>query len=140
MAGADVELISLQANDLYSFSSDPEAAPDMVYESAFPDSTHPDTWSRLFWYSDVSMGSGALNYLLSGTPEADALIDAGISTTDEAASLADYGQAGDLLAEQVGYITLADLQDTFVARADLTGFEHWLPAPRAVDLRTLSEK
>lgn len=139
-AGAEVTLVPLQSGDLYGFSGDMSAAPDMIYETAYPDSSHPDTWARLFWYNDTSKGSGALNYIGGGTPEADAAIDAGIATVDEAQSLADYGQAGDLIFEQASFITLADLQDTFIARAGLDGFAHWLPAARTLDLRELTEK
>jgi peptide/nickel transport system substrate-binding protein len=137
-AGAEVTLVPLQSGDLYGFSGDLSAAPDMIYETAFPDSSHPDTWARLFWYSDTSMGSGALNYIGGGTPEADAAIDAGISTVDPAESLASYGDAGDLIEEQASFITLADLEDTFIARAGLSGFAHWLPAASTVDLRELT--
>jgi peptide/nickel transport system substrate-binding protein len=129
----------MQGGEQYGYSSDIDSAPDMVYESAFPDSTHPDTWSRLFWYSDTSMGSGVLNYLLGGTPEADALMDEGLLSTDDATATAAYAKAGDLIYDQASYITLADLQDTFIVRSGITGFDHWLPSPRTLQLKTLSE-
>jgi peptide/nickel transport system substrate-binding protein len=138
-AGFTIELVPMQGGEQYGYSSDIDSAPDMVYESAFPDSTHPDTWSRLFWYSDTSMGSGVLNYLLGGTPDADALMDEGLVSTDEAAATAAYGEAGDLIYDQASYITLADLQDTFIVRSGITGFDHWLPSPRTLQLKTLSE-
>ncbi|MFD1713920.1 ABC transporter substrate-binding protein [Amnibacterium flavum] len=136
-AGVSVELVPAQSNDIYSYSSDIDAAPDMFFESSFPDSAHPDAWSRLFWYSDTANGSGVLNYLLGGTPEGDALIDQGISSLDETASDAAYVEAGDLIHDQASYVTIADLQDTFVASSRLSGFEHWLPCPRTLVLKSL---
>ena len=136
-AGATVELVPVQTNDVYGLSSNLASAPDMMYEEGFPDSVHPDTWARLFWYSNTSHGNGALNYLVGGTPEADAAIDAGARATDQGQIDADYGKAGDLVHEQVGYITLADLKDSFLMRSDLTGGGHWLPCPVTLDLRTL---
>ncbi|GAA2514715.1 ABC transporter substrate-binding protein [Winogradskya humida] len=136
-AGAKVELVAVQGSDIYGLSSNLASAPDMIYETAYPDSTHPDTWSRLFWYSDTAKGNGALNYLVGGTKEADAAIDAGAAATDQATIDADYAKAGDLVHAQASYITLADMNDSFIMRSDLTGGGHWLPAPLTLDLRTL---
>ncbi|MFI5937378.1 ABC transporter substrate-binding protein [Actinoplanes sp. NPDC051494] len=136
-AGAKVELVAVQGSDIYGLSSNLGSAPDMIYETAYPDSTHPDTWSRLFWYSDTAKGNGALNYLVGGTPEADTAIDAGAAATEQATIDSDYAKAGDLVHAQASYITLADMNDSFIMRADLTGGGHWLPAPLALDLRTL---
>jgi peptide/nickel transport system substrate-binding protein len=137
-AGADVQLVPIQSGDIYGFSANLDAAPDMILESSYPDSTHPDTWARLFWYSDTASGNGFLNYLVGGTPEADALIDTGAGEIDEAAADASYAAASDLVHEQASYITLADLKDTFVLGSDIEGDGHWLPCPRTLDLRSLS--
>jgi peptide/nickel transport system substrate-binding protein len=137
-AGADVELVPVQTNDVYSLSSDLDNAPDMMFEASYPDSTHPDTWSRLFWYSDTSNGSGALNYLLGGDPNADALIDEGAGAVDQADIDAAYAAAADVIHDQASYVTLADVKDTFIMRSDITGDGHQLPCPRALDLRTLA--
>ncbi|WP_306215247.1 ABC transporter substrate-binding protein [Actinoplanes sp. RD1] len=136
-AGATVDLTPIQGSDIYGFSSALDTAPDMIYESSYPDSTHPDTWARLFWYSDTAKGNGALNYLVGGTKEADAAIDAGAAATAQEQVDAAYGKAGDLVAAQASYITLADMKDSFIMRGDLTGAGHWLPAPMTLDLRTI---
>jgi len=66
-----------------------------------------------------------------------AAIDAGAGAIDQDQIDAGYSKAGDLVHEQVGYITLADLKDSFIMRSDLTGGGHWLPCPATLDLRTL---
>lgn len=138
-AGITVELVPAQSNDIYSFSSNLESAPDLFYEASYPDSAHPDAWSRLFWYSDTANGSGVLNYLLAGTPDADALMDQGVSDTDEAASAEAYATAGDAIHDQVGYLTLADVKDTFLVNKRISGTDaHWLPCPRTLVLAALS--
>ncbi|MBT0768049.1 hypothetical protein KIH74_03890 [Kineosporia sp. J2-2] len=136
-AGVDVELSSVQGNDVYGLSGSLDTAPDLLFEAAYPDSAHPDTWARLFWYSDSADGNGALNYLAGGTPAADELIDTGSAATDQAEIEKAYGEAGDAIHDDVSYITLADLQDAFIMSADLTGAGHWLPLSVTLDLRTL---
>ncbi len=138
-AAVDVKIEPTQGNDYYGFSKDPSKAPDLLYEASYPDSAHPDAWSRLFWYHDLSSGSGGLNYLVAGSAEADTLMDRGLDTLDKATSDTDYGKVGDLIHQQVGYISLADMQDVFIARTGITGFNHWLPTPRTLVLKTLTE-
>ncbi|WP_375430798.1 ABC transporter substrate-binding protein [uncultured Friedmanniella sp.] len=137
--GVDVTVVPTQGADYYGFSKDPSKAPDLLYEASYPDSAHPDAWGRLFFYSDQSQGSGGLNYLLTGSKEADTLMDDGLAELDPAKSAEDYGKAGDLLHNQVGYITLADMQDVFVARSGISGFGHWLPTPGTLVLKNLTE-
>ena len=138
-AGVDVSLVPIQGGgEIYGYSSDVSSAPDMIYEASYPDSAHPDAWSRLFWYTDNSAGSGVLNYLLGGDPAADALMDSGISTLDADASASDYAEAGDLVQASATYVTIADLQDTFISRTGITGFDHWLPSPRTLQLKSLT--
>ena len=139
-AGLSVELVPLQTAEVNSFSADPSTGPDLIYEVAYPDSSHPDTWARLFWYSDVASGAGGfLNYLVAGSPAADAAMNAGIAATDQATEDVAYGQSGDLIHEQVSYISLADPQDVFIARKGITGFAHWLPTPFTLQLKALKE-
>jgi peptide/nickel transport system substrate-binding protein len=138
-AGATIKLVPTESPDtVYSWSSAPDTAPDMFYEASYPDSTHPDTWARLFWYSDLKTG-GVLNYLVGGTKEADVAIDAGLAGTGSG-STGDYEKAGDLIHDQVSYITVADLQDTYILRSGLQAKGHWLTAPKALDLATVTER
>jgi peptide/nickel transport system substrate-binding protein len=139
-AGASVELVPVQDGDLFSFPDALETAPHLYYEVSYPDSAHPDTWSRLFWYSDLASGAGGfLNYLGAGSPEADDAMNEGLGATDADAVDEAFGRSGDLVHEQVGYITLADPADVFIVRAGIDGFAHWLPTPLTVQLKSLSE-
>ncbi|MCD5349752.1 ABC transporter substrate-binding protein [Kineosporia mesophila] len=136
-AGATVELVAVQGNDIYGLSGSLDTAPDLLFETAYPDSAHPDTWARLFWYSDLTKGNGALNYLAGGTPAADRYIDRGAAATDETVAEKAYGAAGDAIHNDISYITLADIDDAFIMSKDLTGAGHWLPLSVTLDLRTL---
>jgi hypothetical protein len=94
----------------------------------------------LFWYSDLASGAGGfLNYLGAGSPEADDAMNEGLGATDADAVDEAFGRSGDLVHEQVGYITLADPADVFIVRAGIDGFAHWLPTPLTVQLKSLSE-
>jgi len=137
-AGATVNLRPVQDADLFSFPSALGTAPNLYFETSYPDSAHPDTWSRLFWFSDVASGNGGfLNYLGAGTPDADTAMNDGLVAVDQSTVDSDYGRSGDLVHDQVGYITLADPADAFIVRAGITGFDHWLPTPLTLQLKAL---
>ena len=137
-AGLTVELVPAQDSDPASYGKDLSKAPNVFFEFAYPDSSHPDTWSRLFWFSDVASGAGGfLNYLNGGSAAADAAMNEGIGATDPAAVDAAYGKSGDLIHEQASFITLADPLDVFVARKGISGFAHWLPTPFTLQLKAL---
>jgi peptide/nickel transport system substrate-binding protein len=138
-AGATTELVPIQDGDLFSFPDALDTGPNLYFETSYPDSAHPDTWSRLFWYSDLASGAGGfLNYLGAGTPESDAAMDEGLAAVEQATVDEDYGTSGDLVHDQVGYITLADPADAFIVRAGITGFDHWLPTPMTLQLKSLT--
>lgn len=137
-AGLSVTLVPTQEADLSSFQADVANAPHLFYEVSYPDSTHPDTWSRLFWFSDVASGAGGyLNYLGAGTKAGDDAMNEGLGATDQAAVEAAYDESAKEVVEQVGYITIADPQDVFLARAGITGFAHWVPTPLTLQLKAL---
>ena len=137
-AGITVELVPLQDGDQYSFIEDVAGAPNLHYEVAYPDSTHPDTWARLFWYSDVASGGGGfLNYLGGGSPEADALMNDGLAATNQEQVDEAYGKVGDLIHDSTNWITLSDPEDVFIVRDGITGFAHWLPTPFTLQLKAL---
>lgn len=139
-AGLDAELVPLTSAETYDLQSDVPGAPHLYVESSYPDSHHPDTWARLFWYADIASGAGGfLNYLGAGTPESDELLNTGLGATDQAVVDDSYGKSGDLVHDQVGYITLADVDDTFIAREGLSGFAHWLPTPLTLQLKSIEE-
>ena len=139
-AGLDATLVPLTSAETYDLASDIPGAPHLYVESSYPDSTHPDTWARLFWYSDIASGAGGfLNYLGAGTPESDELLNTGLGATEQSVVDDSYGESGDLVHDQVGYITLADVDDTFLVRDGLSGFGHWLPTPLTLQLKSIEE-
>lgn len=136
--GVNVKLVAVPENDVYDLASHLASAPDMLYATEYPDSAAPDTWSRLFWYHNTASGGGALNYLLAGSTKIDSLIDAGLAATNPTVSNNDYAEAGNLIHDQVSFVTLADVDDAFIERSDLAGGGHYLPCPLTIDLDTLS--
>ncbi len=139
-AGLDATLRPLTGAETYDLQSDIPGAPNLFVETSYPDSTHPDTWARLFWFSDIASGAGGfLNYLGAGTPESDELLNTGLGATDQTVIDESYGSSGDLIHDQVGFITLADVADTFLVRRGITGFSHWIPTPLTLQLKALKE-
>ena len=136
--GLDVELVPTQDADAYGWASDLSSAPNLYYRVPFPDSNHPDTWARLFWYNNVASGFGGfLNFLGSGTTAGDTAMDAGLPAVDDKVVAEKYDAAAKELHDQVGIITLADVPDVFIAKAGITGFAHWLPMPLTLALKVL---
>jgi peptide/nickel transport system substrate-binding protein len=136
--GLEVELVPTQDADAYGWSKDFSSAPNLYYRVPFPDSSHPDTWARLFWYSDLASGFGGfLNFLGSGTKAGDGDMDAGLPAVDDKVVEQKYDAAAKELHDQVGIITLADVPDVFIAKSGITGFAHWLPMPLTLALKAL---
>ena len=51
-------------------------------------------------------------------------MDVGLASSNPRRPLADYAKAGDLLVKNGTFVTIADVNDTFLARAGITGWEH----------------
>lgn len=137
--GLSVELVPTPDADLGSWQSDPASAPNLYFEISFPDSTHPDTWSRLFWYYDVPSGFGGfLNYFIAGSAASDEAMNAGLAAVDQATVDASYDASAKEITDAATYITIADNQDVFIAREGIAGFAHWLPTPLTLQLKLLS--
>jgi peptide/nickel transport system substrate-binding protein len=79
----------------------------------------------------------ALNYFAGSVPEADQAMDKGLSDTNEQQLLVDYGRAGDIIHDAGTFITIADADDTFIARAGITGWAHQLECTTCINLATL---
>lgn len=138
-AGLTVELVPTPDADIGSWMNDPASAPNLYFEISFPDSTHPDTWSRLFWYNDVASGFGGfLNYFIAGSAASDEAMNTGLAAVDQATVDSSYDASAKEITGAATYITIADNQDVFIARAGITGFSHWLPTPLTLRLDELS--
>jgi peptide/nickel transport system substrate-binding protein len=123
---------SIPLATIFSLSSDPATAPDILIQTNNPDAAHPDTWARIY----MSKGGGA-NYLQCWSNQADALMDQGLSATTLSAVDQSYGQAGNLLVKDGCFIDIADVQDTIVSRPGITGFHHVPSIPWTVNLGLL---
>ena len=136
--GLSVELVPTPDPDLPSWQPDVANAPNMYYEVSFPDSTHPDTWARLFWYYDwESFFGGFLNYFVAGSPESDDAMNTGLGSVDQDVVNESYDFSAAEITDTAQYITLADPQDVFIARDGITGFSHWLATPVTIDIAAL---
>lgn len=132
-AGLKVTVTEITVAQLFSYpSEDPKTVPQLFIGSENPDSASPDTWARSYMYKGA-----ALNYFAGSVPEADAAMDKGLSETNEKQLLIDYGRAGDIIHDAGTFITIADADDTFIARADITGWEHQLECTTCINLATL---
>ena len=137
-AGLDVELVPTPDADLGSWQGNETNAPNMYYEVSFPDSTHPDTWARLFWYYDwESFFGGFLNYFVAGSPASDDAMNTGLGAVDQATQDESYDFSAAEITDTAHYITISDPQDVFIARDGITGFAHWLATPLTLDLAAL---
>ena len=133
-AGLDVTVRAMPIAEVFDLVNNKDSAPDLLLWTMNPDAAHPDTWIRIFMNS-----TGALNYLLCPSPEADALMDQGLQSTDPAQVTELYGQAGDAVVDTGCYTTIADNKEIVVARKGITGFVHQLPTSYTVRLKDLKE-
>lgn len=107
---------------VFALPTTPTARPDLLVASMNPDAAHPDTWSRIYGYSN-----GAVNFLGCSVPAADRMLNAGLVNPRPAASQADYIAAGKLYRDSLCWLNIADIHDTIAAQAGLCGWQHELP-------------
>lgn len=107
----------------YDLPNHPKTAPDILVVTTNPDAGFPDTWVRIYMNTH-----GSTNYLSCSVPAADAAMDAGLDATTSAAVTKDYGQAGTSLVASDCWDVVANVRDTVVARRDVSGITHQLPA------------
>lgn len=111
---------------------DARKVPQLFVGNENSDSGSPDTWSRSYMYK-----GSALDYMRGYVDAADKAMDVGIRQADTAQELAEYAKAGDIIHSAGTFITLADIKDTFLARAGITGFQHQLECPTCLNLAAL---
>jgi hypothetical protein len=118
---------------LFSYpSKNPKTVPDLFVGSENPDSASPDTWARPY-----ASHKAGLNYLAGDLPAADHLMNLGLASTNQTRALADYAKAGDLLVKNGTFVTLADVNDTFLARAGIGGWKHQIECTTCINLASL---
>lgn len=132
-AGLELDVHEVTVAQLFAYpGQDAKRVPNLFVGNENADSGHPDTWARSYMYK-----GSALDYLKGSIDEADAAMDAGLRAADEDEMNAAYAEAGSIINEEGTFITIADIEDTFLARAGITGFEHQLVCPTCLNLAAL---
>ena len=131
--GVNATARALPQDESYTFFENAEAAPDLYLAQNNPDAAHPETQATLFYTTGAP-----LNIMAYSNPEADDLIFAAGSITDQAERDAMYADGGAMLFEGCGFLPLADVADVIVYRSGLTNLNPRPAIPWNVDLGTIS--
>ncbi|OBB57703.1 ABC transporter substrate-binding protein [Mycobacterium sp. 852013-51886_SCH5428379] len=105
----------------FALGENPDQRPDLMLASFNPDAAHPDTWSRIYNYTDAPV-----NLLGCSVPEADKLLDDGSAEPDPARSRELYVEAAKAYRDSLCWVNLADLHNTIAARK---GYSGWASQP-----------
>lgn len=132
-AGLEPDVHEVTVAQLFAYpSQDAAKVPNLFVGNENADSGHPDTWARSYMYE-----GSALDYLKGSIDEADAAMDEGLRAADENEMNEAYAKAGNIIHDEGTFITIADIEDTFLARAGITGFEHQIVCPTCLNLAAL---
>lgn len=134
-AGVTATLRGMTPSQVFAQPTQPGQRPDLFLGTENPDAAHVDTWSRIYQYKDAPV-----NFNGCSVPQADKYLDEGSVTADSQKSLALYVKAGIAYRDSLCWINIADVHDTLVARAGLTGMEHELPWIYFTDFSKVTEK
>lgn len=132
--GLSVQIHGVPIGQVFDYASTPpDQLPDLLVWTVNPDDSAPDSWIRIFCNTD-----GSLNELHGTVPEADTLMDEGLASTNPATIQQDYAEAGDLVAASGEWISIADVKDTVVSQAGVSGWYFQLPTADTVVLGDLT--
>lgn len=132
-AGLDATTREFKPATLFALPTDPSQRPDLLTAAFNPDAAHPDTFARVYYYTDAPV-----NLLGCSVPEADALLDRALAEPTREASEELSAEAGRAYAESDCWLNIADVNDTYAARSGIGGFEKELPwvfTPRLASLQ-----
>lgn len=117
---------------LFTLPQQPGQRPDILATAFNPDSVAPDTFARIYWYKDAPV-----NLLGCTAPEGDRLLDeAATAPTQQAGEKAGIA-AAEAYRKSNCWLNIADVNDVYVARKGISGFEKELPWTLAVKLGAL---
>jgi len=132
--GLKANLREYQPSILFNLPTEPKQRPDILATGFNPDSVAPDTFARIYWYKDAPV-----NLLGCTDPEGDRLLDEAASApTKEAGQKANVA-AAEAYRKSNCWLNIADVNDVYVARKGITGFEKELDWTLAVRLGALKE-
>jgi peptide/nickel transport system substrate-binding protein len=120
-AGLTATIRDFPSAQFFALNEHPEQRPDLLLASWNPDAAHPDTWSRIYQYTNAPV-----NLQGCSVPEADKLLDEGSAEPDPAKSQALYVEAAKAYRDSLCWVNLADLHNTVAARK---GYSNWQGQP-----------
>jgi peptide/nickel transport system substrate-binding protein len=120
---------------LFGLPTNSSQRPDLMTASFNPDAVAPDTFARIYWYTEAPV-----NLLGCSVPNADALLDEAAVQPTSAAAVPLNVKAAEAYRASNCWLNIADDKDLVVARPGITGFEHELPWVLAVRLSALKEE
>ena len=121
-AGFNATIRSVPASQFFALGQQPDQRPDLLVTLFNPDAAHPDTWSRIYNYTDAPV-----NLLRCSVPEADRLLDAGSSEPDAQKSRALFVDAAAAYRDSLCWLNVTDVYDTVAARKGYSNWQHQLP-------------
>jgi peptide/nickel transport system substrate-binding protein len=120
-AGLTPTIQDFPSGQFFALNEHPEQRPDLLLASFNPDAAHPDTWSRIYQYTNAPV-----NLQGCSVPAADALLDEGSAEPDHAKSQALYIEAAKAYRDSVCWVNLADLHNSVATRK---GYSDWQGQP-----------
>jgi peptide/nickel transport system substrate-binding protein len=130
--GLNVTLRAYPPAELFNLPTSPGQRPDLMVTEFNPDAAAPDTWARIYWYKNAPV-----NLLGCTSPAGDAALDKAVREPSRQAAEAEGVVAADDYRDSNCWLNISDVQDTFVAQKDLTGFVHELPWVLTIQLASL---
>jgi peptide/nickel transport system substrate-binding protein len=120
-AGITATIRDFPSAQFFALNEHPEQRPDLLLASFNPDAAHPDTWSRIYQYTDAPV-----NLQGCSVPAADKLLDEGSAEPDQAKSQALYIEAAKAYRDSLCWVNLADLHNSVATRK---GYTNWQSQP-----------
>ncbi len=117
-AGLTATIRDFPLAQFFALPENPDQRPDLMLASMNPDAAHPDTWSRIYQYTNAPV-----NIQGCSVPEADKLMDAGSIEPDPAKSQALYIDAGKAYRDSLCWVNISDLHNTIAARKGYSGWQ-----------------
>jgi peptide/nickel transport system substrate-binding protein len=120
-AGLTATVQDFPSAEFFALNEHPEQRPDLLLASFNPDAAHPDTWSRIYQYTNAPV-----NLQGCSVPAADKLLDEGSAEPDHAKSQALYIEAANAYRDSLCWVNIADLHNSIAARK---GYSNWQSQP-----------
>jgi peptide/nickel transport system substrate-binding protein len=132
--GLSVTTRGVPTSQEFALYNTPDAQrPDLLLDVWGGDAVHVDTDVRIFFRT----GAAPLNWFDFSVPAADSDMDLGAAATDQTVVVQKYADTAKAIIDQGLMLSLANLDDVFVARAGITNFVHDPQAAQTVRLADL---